>query len=76
MNDDGTLHWDHFADALKKYDPHVDRVSKRGFFTEMAGAKVYEAKWRSLHKPKHLSRQSWNSLGGFGHEEIIMDTTS
>jgi len=38
MNDNGTLRWDHFADALQKYDPIVDLLSKRGFFNEMAGA--------------------------------------
>jgi uncharacterized short protein YbdD (DUF466 family) len=38
MNDDGTLHWDHYADALQKYDPNVDLFAKRGFFNEMAGA--------------------------------------
>jgi hemolysin-activating ACP:hemolysin acyltransferase len=38
MNDDGTLHWDHFADALQKYDPTVDLFSKRMFFNEMAGS--------------------------------------
>jgi len=38
INDDGTLHWDHFSDALQEYGPNVDLLSKRRFSNEMAGA--------------------------------------
>merc|ERR1719502_2362435 len=36
LNADGTLHWDHYADALRKYDPNVNLESKRPLFEEMA----------------------------------------
>lgn len=40
MNDDGTLHWDHFCDAVKKWKPEItnsDLAGKKPFFDEVAG---------------------------------------
>jgi len=52
MNDDGTLHWDHFCDAVRKWKPDISEeklMAKREFFDQMAGADGHLTWGKAVH---------------------------